>query len=229
MGVSLSTFSDGTAISASDLRARVGTIEDFVNEGIVQGDYDSTAWTDTNHFYGPDFLYPNRMRFISSDISWRRTPGGHRNRSFHHHYSHAGAYVPVTGLGATFRVDADSTPLIVTASFYAWEIGGDLNAAADIENASYEAANFQLFVNGTAETETHRAIFASVGTAGLYYLVGRKQLAMVWAGTVNKGVNHVQVKVKVNTPSTGGGSGGGNDWKHVYVEARSINVEALLR
>lgn len=226
MGISLSTFSDGTTLNASDLRDRIGDIEDFVNEGIVQGDYNSTAWAGTHHFYGPDIYYPNRMRFVSSDICWRRTPGGHRYRSFHHHYHQPGVYVPVVGLGATVRADADSTPVVVVASFYAWEVGGGLTASAQIENASRECANFQLFLNGTAETETHRAIFASVGTAGLYFLVGRKQVSMVWAGTIDEGVNHFQVKVKVNTPTTSSGS---NDWKHVYVEARSMNVEVLLR
>lgn len=217
MGISLSTFSDGTAISASDLRARVGTIEDFVNEGIVQGDYDSTAWVNSQHIFGPDFLYPKHARFTSSDLHWRMTPDGRQNRSVHHDAAHLDHFVPVVGLGATVRIPANNTPIVISASFYAWEAGGGNGSTPIVVEAS-QAAQFALFVNGTEQTGTRRDIYASTSANAM---MSRKQISIFWQGTIGVGIKEIQIKCRVEDTS-----GVPNDkWKHIWVETRSMFID----
>ena len=55
-------------------------------------------------------------------------------------------------------------------------------------------------------------------------MVSRKQISMVWSGTLSKGINHIEVRAFVLTPTTVSGT----DWKHVYVDARSAFFDVAL-
>lgn len=224
MGLSLGTFTTGTAISASDLNARVVSVEDFLNEGIVQGDLDSAAWVATRHLYKPEFYGAPapRCHAVSGDVHWRMAPhhGGYTDLVVFHPEVVVGEWLPVPGLCARIHIDSNAADVSmdIVATFHATE---EYGVGAGVE--SNLAADFALFLDGAAivATVTEREIFNNGDALGERMGQQDKSHVITWTkleGTLTAGVHHLGVRIR---PS----SGNQELVKHIIVRGRSLLVD----
>jgi len=219
MGITVSTFTTATAVSAADIITEVERIEEFINGGIVAGDLQtSSTWVDSTHIFKPD-LSTKRSVCVSGDIHHRSAGFDLWERSLHYPDASADTWVPIRGTSATFHVPAMNTVYCdILASLYVWEVGGDLSTATERENT--RCAQLALFINGSRWAGSIRKLFAS--TDGDYYFA-RKQHCWVGhtAALLVEGINTVEVRIRVDALSTYTG----RDWKHIFVEGRNMVID----
>lgn len=217
MGFTLTAFADGTTMAASDVRARINTIEQWLNESSLTTDLkSSSSWVDRVHVFKPEFSGAPAPRCVAvtADTHWRTFVLNVQTRAFHHSDVMPDTYVNVPGGAATFHVPFDTTPVIFLASIYAWQYGG-LGAATETQ----QAAVFALYVDGSQVAATQRPLYTQ---SNGNFLFARKQLSTVYMTTLNKGIHHAGVRVKVDART-------GNDVQHIFVDARNLVVDVLHR
>lgn len=241
MPISISTFSSGAVISATDLRTRSAAIEDYVNKQIEAGDR-TTNWMTSGHVYGPDFQYGGgydaHLPLTGGHLHWSQRPNDDGRRAIFSYLTGTGP-VMVPGLTRTVQIPeslASSYRAVVMASFWIYEYGGE--GAAVVTTPPYQeestlAARVALYADGVQLAATLRPVYtasaalngvAPGATSGMIYC--RKQVSMVaalgnteWSGA---GVHTVGVAVLNQTTTT-------DEWKHIFVREGSFYVRYRIR
>lgn len=230
MGISLTTFTDGTTVSASAIRDIIQTIEDYVNTGITQSDLGSPgAWVDYSHVYKPDFYgSPSpRTEFQSGDVYYRFAAEGRDNYAIFHADPAVDVWLPVQGLCATVRhPPGASSDFLVMASFWAFTVAGSTGGPVT-DSFMQRSARFALFLNDIQIPGTTREIYAiptDIATAspGPDTLFGRANISLVGKTFLTSPTVNVGVKIKLDAVTD---TGGEPDWKHTFVAARSFVVD----
>lgn len=220
MGISLTAL---TGIhSAATARARLTTIEEFLNGGIVQADLATDAWVRRQHIYRPEVRYPNWVRLVSADVHWRDVPVGRSSRSIHHAHQLGSAWQPVANASATITTSATTT-VNVLLSMYVWQAGGVGVASPGGDDESVKACDVGIFVNGTQQTGCNRRVFM-LGTDALY---ARKQVTMIKQFSLSAGVHDIQTMLKLNNAEFQPSSG--KNYKRVYVDCRNLVIDAQYK
>jgi hypothetical protein len=248
MPISISTFSSGAVISATELRSRAAAIEDYVNKQIEAGDR-TTNWMTSGHVYGPDFQYGSgydaHLPFTGGHAYWSQRPNDDGRRAIFSWFAGEGpAMVP--GLTRTIQLP-EAMPsgkyrALVLASFWGYEYGGLGETASgavtpfQTEGGS-PACSFRLYEDGVGVAATSRKVYPSScaqengwwgGSGGTYgaasgLIYCRKQVSMVHA--VHWGTAGVHtVGVGVTCPAAGAGQ-----WKHIFVREGSFYVRYRIR
>lgn len=222
MSLTLTSFSDGTPISATDINARIASTELYINEEIASGDLQtSTPWVGSTHLYPPDFFgspHP-RVEATCFDVYHRavQTPvvGRDYNWTIFHNETAADVFRPVPGLCTPVRVESNSTWVTVIASFYAFAQASEASAtlASDVDEGTL-AATFALYVGGAAVTGSERKVYSNLAQQ-----FPRKQLSMVYASTLDAGVHNVGVRIKVD-----GTNVNSNTAASIYIQPRNLIV-----
>lgn len=232
MSLALTTVSNGSVISAPDLRTYCSQVEDYVNQGIASADLLSTSWVESTHIYGPSFPgAPNpRGRFETGQTIYRQTGMDPLQEAIFHNRYNSG-YVPVDRLCATFCVpetlDQGTSPkydLLVEASFWCYSFGG-INATVD--EATDLAASFKLQMAGSNRDATQRNLYAGDAAAAVPYnggiIYARKNhhmVARIQASSMAAGVYSVGVVVDVATNV---------DIRHIIVGGRTLRATWYVR
>lgn len=249
MALTLTTFASGAVIDATTMRARIATIEQYLNEQIANADKDQTLWVTTDHLFAPEFFgAPDpHARFPSGATHFRHVRPDNVLRTVHHQEVGPSQYVPVPGLQATLFVpealDAGAGldyRLMVRASFYAFELGGQgtnsgVDASLEGPAPVAQAATIALFFDGTAQAGTLRYLWASgnpvVPTPGVVTynwngcIFNRKMYAYTWSSpTVSAGLHHVGVYVRVNATAAPTPS-----WRHIFFDTRNLVASYYVR
>lgn len=236
MPLTLTTIVSGATTSASALRTYVGSIELYLNEGIVSADLDQTSWVERTNIYGPSFFAAphHRSRFETGQVIYRQTSQDVLERTIHHYNSGSGSsgYVGIEGLAATFVVPEDlaqgSSPyyrLRAESSFFAYEYGGEAGTA-DEGLAGGVTARFRMVVDGTRRAQSERPIYIgseNVVGAGIFYARHNHHMSeTIAAGSFAAGVHSVGVQVTVENPA-------GKQWQHIFVGGRNLRVGWWMR
>lgn len=230
MGLTLTTVSNGTAITASAIRGYVTTVEKYLNEEIAAADLKtSAAWVTATQVFRPEFMgspYPH-TELVTGETHYRYTNADPARRAIHHDVINADQFVAVPGLQVTYQVPetlTGSAPAFIATiltSFYTYEYGG---AGSRTEGA--RCADFRLAVNGTTVASTERRLYTASRCTSDFEEAGaflaRKQHSMLYFQIAAAGVHHAGVYVKVYTRTA---SGSTDDWRHIFVAARSIVVD----
>lgn len=221
MPISLTDFVDGDAIDATDIMAAITAIEDYINGGIVDADVRTAPWVKSTHlartsFYGSPAPRANGSTF---DVHWRGTGFDMASRVYLHP-DVSSEYTPVRGLCATIKISDDNTPVNVLSTFYTFEFGGNEGGGDPWDTR--ECAYFVIFVDGVAQQSTIRTLYTM--TEQNMILV-RKQHSMSIPIQLDKGVHSIGVycSVEVRPP------GFEDDWFHVFVDAKSLVLDVLVR
>jgi len=230
MGLSLTLFTNGTVISATDLMSRIEDIETFVNQGIVQTDLTDSEWVDSHHIYKPEFRGSpdHRVNAVSADTHYRYWPHDKFNRSIHHKDVNDEAWVSVKGMSAPIKVPTDGQfRCTVYACFYTFEAGGGIVDASNARENTLAAEMGLFFDSGTTPiTGTVRPIYAS---CDLNRFVARKNHSWVIdldIATITAGTHNIGAKVKVSGTAILALL---TDVKHVWVDGRSFIVDVQAR
>jgi hypothetical protein len=235
MGLTLTTVTDGTDITAAAVEDYIAKIERYLNEGVASGDLDTAAWVDSVHIFKPEFYgapYPRTKLVSGMAHYYRKTDSIYTAAAFHYNLGRE-SYVHVPGLQATLKIPDNSTRVNVTASFAAFEWGGSdtVDEGSTLSPASV-VANFYLYQDETQLGHTGRRIYPSGATPTtdeetvLGALVARKQVCMSDSLSFNAGTRTCGVRVGVQFPTI---SGALVDWKHVFVLQRNFVVDYHLR
>ena len=225
MGVVLTPMVNGTAISATDLRARNSTIEAFINHGIAQSDLTNSKWCDSQHWLKPDFSrFPSQVHAVSADTHYRLASHDKFERSVHHNTLASDAWVPVRGMAAPYKVpDSTFDGLTVYGTYYAFSAGADYPGGGFDQ---FQVADFGLFIDG--DTAPIAGTFRTIYADGYGDYSERHQhsfkIAVTGGSDINPGVHQIGMKVRVRAPppiST--------HVKHVWVDGRSFIVDVHAR
>jgi len=221
MAISLTALS-GTH-DASTLRARLTTIEEYLNGGIVAGDLSTSAWVKSQHIFRPELRFPQWSRMVTADTHWRAAPVRRQHRSLHHALQVGDEWQPIRGAAMTLKVPEDSLDVFILCSLYAWNVsaGNHTANAGSTEQTGSEAADIQLFVNGSASAGTLREVFFG----GDFSHAARKQLTFAKQVSLNQGEHDIQVKIRLNSASYIPTS----TWKRMYVDCRYMVVDVAVR
>jgi hypothetical protein len=239
MGLSLTTFLDGQVISASDIRARIQQIEDYVNTGIAQSDLQSPgAWVDYPLIFKPDFYgSPSpRMEMVSGDTWYRYTGDGRGNYAIYHGSLVVDTWIPIPGLSATVRhPPGASNDAIVTASFYGFTIGGYDDVGSDVVTSfTVKTATVALFVGDIQIAGTTREIYAlpndtAAPSPGQDSLFGRVNIGIIAKLPLTSRTANVSVKIKLENVTSFVAVAPDPlvipKWKHTFIGVRSLVVD----
>lgn len=251
MPTSVSTFAAGATIDADALRTRAQTIERYVNNEIAAGDR-TTNWMKSGHVYAPDFQYGvgsgPHLPLTGGHAYWSHRPNDDSRRAIFSYLLGEGV-VMVPGLTRTVQTPESLTTkyrAVAMASFWVYEYGGDGTNAAGPgypvagtpqeplqDEYSDVAATVALYGGTQTPIEgTERDIYTAScatdnswaggygATSGIIYC--RKQITMVSAFLLAKGVSHVGVGVSTATPT-------GDKWKHIFVREGSFYLRYRFR
>lgn len=235
MSLSLTTFSSGAVIDASTLRARLLSIETYLNEEIAAADR-GTGWCGANRLYRPDFFgAPNPHTTMPSGESYyRRRTGDARERIFFSYYVNTGGWLPVPGMSIPIQVpellDMSGTDyrLMVFCSFYVYEMGGG-GALTTLDDDTTTAASVALSLDGSTGGSvniTVRNIFqgADAGSANVIPAFTRKQHSMsyAWVGSaIDRGLHNVGVIVRTNNNT--------DATKHIIFQQGTMTARYFVR
>lgn len=241
MPISLTTVTTGTAINASTLTSYCASIEHYVNEGIISGDLQSTAWVRSSRVYGPDFTTGiiQNSRLVSGEAHWTRRGSESSGRSVHHSQINtepgggAGRYVGVEGMTRSFAVPeaisaaADPTHRVrVCMDWYCHELGG----AGTVDDTTDHCSDFALFVDGQPVATTARPLFtasAATATPGVVDLVAAKQYSIRYPVLITTaGVHHIGLRIRMYTMTS---TAVFDDWRHVFIWARTASWSWFAR
>jgi hypothetical protein len=222
-------FVNSATVLASDLIDNIGDIEDYVNQGIATGDLEASKWVKSSHIYRPDY-YPGRVELISGDCHYRKRDFGTGNRAVFHEDTGVSVFRTIPGLAATFHCPNQSTAYVdILSSLYAWEHGGGMSVADDIERDP--CARLAVFFDGVELSGTRRKVYAS--TTGILVLA-RKQITMARhsAAVITEGWHSVSVRLMVE-PTSGETSAvdftlatpDDRAWRHIFVEGGNLVVD----
>lgn len=241
MPISLTTIASGAVISATTLRDRAKSIEDYVNGQIAQGDR-TTNWLRTGHVYGPDFQYGRgaqaRVPMTGGQTYWAMLPGDPNIMSVFT-YETGDGYVQVPGLTRTMQVPESASSryrALIMASFWVYEYGGegggDTVAAPPFQDEeTYQAGTAALTIDGVVQTATCRPFFsasdavATTGggaTNGIIYC--HKQYSIAYP--YNWGTERIfSPGIAISSPSPGASV----NWKHIFVREGSLYARYRIR
>lgn len=237
MPLTVTTVTTGTAINASTLTSYCASIEHYINEGIVSGDLQSTAWVRSSRVYGPDFTTGiiQNSRLVSGEAHWTRRGISSAERSIHHPQINtgitagtAGAYVPVDGMTRTFAVpealsaSGDPTHRVrVCMDWYCHELGGK----GTIDDSTDHCADFALFVNGVSKGATARPLYTASNDSGQITIGAAKQYSIRYAALLTTaGVQHVGLRIRSYALAVGGGN-----FRHIFIWARTASWSWFAR
>jgi len=225
MGITLTALS-GTH-DASTLRARLTTIEEYLNGGIVQGDYASSQWAESFHLFRPDLKYPSWVDMPSCSVWWAEKGISRQRMSIHHAYQAPDQWQPIRGAARTIVIAEDSRTVNIMASLYAYQEGGaEYNKGAGTapanDDETLQVATFALFVNGNQVSSTERFLYAR-GT-DLQYC--RKQFVWTKQTTLSTGIKDIAIKVKLTSANL---FPTGSTYNRVLVDCRNLVVDAQYR
>lgn len=219
MGLSMPTFTDGTAIAASALRDRGDDVEEFLNRGIVSGDLKtSSKWVDRLLIYKPEFYGSPapRAECVSGDVHYRFRDDVLQEAAVYHGEQVVGTWIPIHGLSVTVRNPwTVSVRCTISASLYAFTIFGSTSYVP----WGQKSADFALFLDQFQQTGTTRGLYVANGKSGLF---GRENIGIVGMPTVPTGTHNISVKINLQATTY---TGTAPNWKHTFVVPRSINVD----
>jgi hypothetical protein len=227
MPLSLTVFSDGTSISASDIRDRVQDIEEYLNEGIVGADIkDTSPWVDSSKIYKPDFFRsPSpRAEMVSGDTWYRFRADGRENYAIFHPYATVDTWIPIPGASATVRNPLSySVEAYVLTNLYVLTVAGTGYIMLPYDTRS---ARIELRRDGLQMTGTRREVFATPSSPGS--IEGRENVSIFGRTTLSPGTHSIEVRIALDdvTWDSGMSSGTDPDWKHTFVGVRSLIVDA---
>jgi len=228
MALSLTGFTADTSITAASLISRVADLEDYINGGIVAGDFQtSSPWLEHFQIVGPRFFGApaRRAEMTSCQIAWEyRDPSALQGAVFTDD-DMIETYVPVHGLSRTVNIQPpraeSSIQVIVKAAWYTYEDGA--NAPAVIANTDYEssvAAYFDLFVDGTQQFDCTRTLYSSTPLEGH---IGYKTHSLASTFTLTRGRHDISVRCAVENS----GSGSTRNHNRIWTRARALVIRAM--
>lgn len=204
MANNVQKFSSGDTISQTDFNKRTQDIEDYLNGGIEDSDIDKTKWLDTKHVRTPSFFGSPAPRgeFVSGDVHHRK--GARNEDQFLMWDTISSSFQPIPGLAATIHVTrhegrpTESAQAHIHASFFVAEINNGSSGKTDskVNYEHFEAAEFKLFVDGSAKGGTSRKVYVS--TVG-EVIQSRKNISMSTSVMLSPGVHDIYVGVKMKS------------------------------
>lgn len=233
MGTDTTDFVASGTASKVAIDSRFDDIERYLNGGIVSADLQASAWAGARHLVKPRFFGAPAPRVTGTtfDVHWRGELSYNRDaRSIHHGIYGLDDYVPVRNTGGTFKCRTTTTFQILTSA-YAWTSGGDMRdniyalATNDVEQRL--AGTFAIFVNGSRRAGTRRRLWAAVCYSSAPYTPewsAKKQITSITQVTLSAGVHDIEVRVKPVTPTLNNDAAPTTalDWKHIWVEGRTM-------
>ena len=223
MGLSISNFTGGSIITATDVLNRVDEVEKFVNGGIVAADLKSSSpWVDAKHIVKPEFYGSPapRTHGTTFDAHYRRTSGALQESTLFYEDISTDDWLVIPGLAASFHIPAEAYCQIYATFYLFGSQGGTYPNSAFMED--FRSAYFALHVNGTVKNSTYRSMWA--GTDGFQNLAKRQHsIAYAVDGTLARGNHSVSVRIKMQKNSTASALTLRN-WEKVYVTARNLVV-----
>jgi hypothetical protein len=231
MGLGMPLFSAGTAVEATDIVSRVEDVEDFLNGGVVTADLQSSpAWVQHQHIYKPEFYGApdSHVVAVSARTHWRQRGHDQYDWSVHHTSSANASFVSINGLAATVYVPnvggAANCFATILASFYAYEWGGFATA-----DESILVATFSLFVNGAEQTGTARTLFSNANAMSPSTVRSRKQHGIIKEVSLNEGIHHIDVRVKVEEPALYNDGLSLSQHEHIIVAGRNLVIDLAVK
>ena len=218
MAVSLPTFSDATVMSVSDMKARMQTVEDWINGGHIVGDLLTDSKIVRDHIYGPDFYGSPapRVEFASGDVHSRVVPWDWTRASVHDHRIRADGptgvfHVPVDNMCVTLKLQ-EASKLWIEASWWAMERGATATYAP--VHSTTKVATFSYFENGASHNSTKRRLHGS-GSEHRWWAA--QNFSLTFQTTLAAGVHSLGIQCKTNTGNLAEG-------REIYVGARNLQV-----
>lgn len=244
MALTLTTFGATDVIDHTVLRARLQSVETYLNEEIANSDR-SAGWLHANHVYRPDFFGPNsanpRTVFTTGETQFRQRPLADDHRAFFSFYLGDGPYL-VPGLAATFQIPESLQQgtyyyrINTDASWYCYEYGGGDNTYLDEETSL--TATFHLACSASKSAiraETQRSIYKGSLTdaSEIVPLFPRKQYSLCYPFIGNtKGISTpgcVSVGVYVKPVNPAGSGLALTTWRHIIVQQGNFIARARWR
>lgn len=239
MPATIAAVSTGTAISAAALTAADTNIEYYINEGMSASDIKtSSAWVRSKHIFRPEFWTGTApySRLVSGEVHYRLRPHDTQRRSIHHSEvntgvvaGNPGTYVPVEGMTVTFSVPAAITSgsasvkhyVRANLSWYCHEMGG--NGTTD--EATDRCADFGLFSGGVVIPQTYRPLYTASGGTGFIALHSVKQYSIMYPVPITgSGTHSIGLRIRMFSRGDIAGGTAHDNWKHVVIWGRSINL-----
>lgn len=237
MPVVISTLATGELLTASRLNGIFEEVQEYLNGNIDQQDMTSSAQITEREIVKPEFYGSPAPRALlaTSDVHYRRELDYTRSQIYTNQMTTD--FVPIPGLAASFYCE-EACHAIVTATFNAKErllfpgSGVDRESKTGVlstvmEKENFKAAEFKLFVNGSAVKGTSRNLFISQKEPAtpIEDLAG-KNLSICCMVELVAGINDVSVQIQPKIESS---SVSKDEFFHIYVSFRQMHVEALLK
>lgn len=152
MGISLTAFAPGGAVTAASVSTRLDTIEDFINGGIVAADYQVAPWVTPGEVrraeIGSSFDATPLSRLETQDIAHLRKSNTWVDGFVAVDDVLQNQWIPVAGLNRTLHISPpraeSSCPVVVRFGFYAYEKEGG-TATPGVEAARFEIVRDGLY------------------------------------------------------------------------------------
>lgn len=235
MTLSFTPFADGDVVEASEVRSKIGTIENFVNTGIGVGELQSTPFLRTRHLFKPDFYGSPapRTRAVTAETHYRLDGMTRMDRAVFHP-AIVDKWIAIRGMGATIKVQQECR-VSVYANCYVYEVGGHCGSGS-FESNDEEVARIALFVGTDEKAGTSRSIYPSTtdtgGGSDVQYPWARKNHS--WAthltDTLGAGIHNIGFKIYMyHRAAARVGDSDGTRAKHIFIRERSFVVDLFMR
>lgn len=225
MPTSLTAFSNGAVVSASDIRDRHDEVQDYLNGGVIATDLrTNTKWVDPSMIDPPRFFVgarASRAIMPTADVYWTRTSQGVLGSYITADDIKADAWTPIEGLSRTIYVNppryGSTADLFVHYTLYARDLDGQLTDGGGARETT-EAAEFRLFMDDTGYGVTTRRIFA--GTDADHPFSRKHHTVSKVISGVSAGERKLEVRVYVNDNS----AVTVRDWNKIMSRSRFLRV-----
>lgn len=235
MSLVLPTFASGAVINATTMMSMCSSAELYLNEEVAAADR-ASGWMIANHVYRPDFYGGSNPHttLTSGEVYFRQRSLELPRAAYYSHYlsesTGAAGYIPVLGLGATIQIPENINTngghrVRVTASFYAYDYGGDDVYAGMDEDPTLIAALFGIQVNGALPTVT-RPIHKGSRTGATEQYVAfypRHQVCLFQSLALDEGVHDICVAINPVVPPDPG------LWKHRLIVQGNLVIDYSCR